>query len=106
MVYNGYMAASTYRRIMRQHLGRKLLKTEVVHHVNGNSADNRIENLMVLTHKEHGQIHKQSNKFFQWRRNSAYEYYRATRDNALKDIRWVHLSHLDLSEICQTPPRR
>lgn len=53
-----------HRYVMEQHLGRELETTEVVHHINENKLDNRLENLEVLDSREHVRLHfKDSKKF-------------------------------------------
>ena len=46
-----------HRLIMEGLLGRKLQRNEVVHHINGNTKDNRVENLQVMTLSEHSRLH-------------------------------------------------
>jgi len=46
-----------HREIMEGVLGRKLKRTEVVHHKNGDRLDNRRENLQIMTQKEHANFH-------------------------------------------------
>lgn len=53
---NGYKQAE-HRYVMEQHLGVKLASYEVVHHKNRNPQDNRIENLEVMTAKDHIVMH-------------------------------------------------
>jgi hypothetical protein len=47
---------------MEQHLGRKLEPWEVVHHKNGDTLDNQIENLAVIEYGEHTALHCTGNK--------------------------------------------
>ncbi|WP_373023367.1 HNH endonuclease [Sulfuricurvum sp.] len=42
---------------MEKHIGRLLMKGEVVHHINKNKLDNRTENLQVMTNSEHTKFH-------------------------------------------------
>ena len=46
-----------HRVIMEEWLCRKLSRREIVHHVNFDKLDNRLENLLVCTAKEHQALH-------------------------------------------------
>lgn len=48
----------THRLLMEQHLGRKLDTTELIHHINGDGLDNRIENLKVVSPNNHMHEHR------------------------------------------------
>jgi hypothetical protein len=48
-----------HRLIMEAYMGRVLLPTEVVHHINGDKEDDRIENLMLYSSaSEHTSFHR------------------------------------------------
>ena len=63
----GYVIVTTLRRhrvcesehriVMEEFLCRKLHRKEDVHHINGDRADNRRENLLLCNRKEHTTLH-------------------------------------------------
>ncbi len=59
---NGYVLEHIV--IAERKIGRSLTKEEVVHHINGIKDDNRPENLIVLTKKEHSNLHKNGSNIY------------------------------------------
>jgi len=48
---------SVHRVVMEAHIGRRLLRNEVVHHKDHNRQNNAIENLEIMTRAEHARHH-------------------------------------------------
>jgi len=50
------VTVSMHRLVMEAILGRKLVSSEVVHHINGDKKDNRPKNLQVMSVSEHSRM--------------------------------------------------
>jgi hypothetical protein len=52
-----------HRLVVEAHLGRYLRRDEIIHHKNGVTTDNRLDNLKILNLSTHTVIHKLGKKF-------------------------------------------
>lgn len=63
-----------HRLIMERFLGRELDSNEIVHHINEDRTDNRIENMTIMTRAEHALLHGSLAKFNKKRREEKNEH--------------------------------
>jgi len=105
---NGYI--SEHRFVMSQYLDRPLNPDEVIHHINGNKADNRIENLVIITRAKHVLEHHIGENHPHWKGGGAIlKCLQCGREFAVKDHNRVdkakYCSHTCYADSMREPPR-
>lgn len=73
-----------HRYLVEQQLGRKLLPSEDVHHLNEDKSDNDLGNLQHIDHGEHARLHNQKREYKRGYRLKISDAERAARSARMK----------------------
>ena len=52
-----------HRVVMQEFVGRKLERGEVVHHIDGDKSNNKVENLRIMTYQAHCELHNKKHQY-------------------------------------------
>ena len=58
LMQDGEKKGELIHRLIYETQGDNILHKDIIHHINGNKADNRIQNLIAVTSAQHGELHR------------------------------------------------